>query len=630
LLQVDYCYYIYYYYYGGDDYSMHEGIMQHSELAAKEGRMATLRGGQILRQYCNKRTQKRQTEMCTPAVGMDMEKDQSLRFTTMSPIRVRDSGSVTSPEPIKVKSLTDSKLSTSQTQVIVRKFSLPPYGSAKPKQRWKQLCNLQHEMTTTLPMSSVKILRPSTPLIREYRPGTLQSYPAGTLDVMNSTSQEPQTLKKVDLDSSASSKEENSVHSVSRPVNIKTVTSDDTLVSKIDDVSVEEILDMAEEIPEVAAVAEVSNVGGTIKFGPFETAYSNIGMVGGKFMIFQPFPGTKHVSQQEGGNSKVNMIVLKSPQGAAVEAVSGRRVIKSVVGEKEMARSLLKTSLMQGSVKAGSELSSKEHGAMQENLKYNSEPTMKERNVVGGNLKLNSQFVNKEQHVEQTRVKHNSEPDNKQQNVVQENLKLSSDLCKNEQNVKLRSCKNNTESASEKQIVTYGDLKHGCGPRSGDQNVVSCGNLKSASERSTKEQNIVAVDQLPQEHNCLKVAQDGLQDTVTEPLQVTAVVAPQQTSAQNKNSRVAYFDTVTEHVSAEQKQLQKLQLEILMMKRRQNIAMHVERNVLRAKELKLVQEVMLPARKVLLSEMGTQTNLFSLVEPGRMVEMTISADKPGK
>jgi hypothetical protein len=625
LLQVDYCY-IYYYYYGGDDYSMFEGIMQHSELAAKEGRMATLRGGQILRQYCNKRTQKRQTEMCTPAVGTDMEKGQSLRFTT-SPIKVRDSCPVTSPERIKVKSLPDPKLSTSQTQVIVRKFSLPPYGSAKPKQRWKQLCNLQHEMTTTLPMPSVKILRPSTPLTREYRPGTLQIYPAGTLDVMNSTSQKPQTIKKVDLDTSASSKEENSVPSLSPPVNIKTVMSDDTLVSKID-VNVKEILDMADEVQEVA---EVSNVGGTIKFGPFETAYSNIGMVGGKFMIFQPLPGTKHVIQQEGGNSKVNMIVLKSPQGAAVEAMSGKRVIKSIVGEKEVTRSLLKTSLVQGSVKAGSEQSSKEHGAMQENLKHNCEPTVKEQNVVWGNLKLNSQFVNKEQNVEQTSLKHNSEPDNKQQNVVQQNLKPSSELSKNEQNVKLGNCKNNTESSSKEQIVTDENLKHGPGTRSGDQNVVSYGKLKSVSERSSKEQNIVTVHPLPQEHNCLQVTQDGLQDTIAEPLQTTAVVAPQQTSAQNKNSHhVLHFDKVTEDVSAEQKQLQKLHLEILMMKRRQNIAMQVERNVLRAKELKLVQEVMLPARKVLLSEMSTQTNLFSLVEPGRMVEMMISSEKPGK
>lgn len=586
--------------------------MQHSELAAKEGRMVTLRGGQILRQYCNKRTQKRQTETHTPAVGTDTEKDQSLMFTTMSPIRVRDPALVTSPEPIKVKSLPDSKLSSSQTQVIVRKFPLPPYGSTKPKQRWKQLCNLQHEMTTTLPLPSVKVLRPSTPLTQEYRPGTLQSYPAGTLDVMNSTLIKIQTIKKGDLDSSTSSKEEIVVPSVSPPVNIITATSGDTLVSKIDDVIVEEILDMAEEVPEVAAVAEVSSVGGTIKFGPFETACSNIGMVGGKFVIFQPLPGTKQVIQQEGGNSKMNMIVLKSPQGTPVEAVSGKRVIKPIVGEKELTRSLLKTSLMQGNVKAGSELPSKEHGAMQENLN------------------CNSQFVTREQNVEQTSLKHNSEPDDKQQNVVQENLKHSSDQGKNEQNLKLGNCTNNTKSASKEQIVTDENLKHGLGTRIGDQNVVSYRKLKDVSEQNTKEQNIVAVHPLPQKQSCLKVAQDGLLDTVTKPLQTTAVVAPQQASVQNKNSRVVYFDKVTEDVSVEQQQLQKLHLEILMMKRRQNIAMHVERNVLRAKDLQLVQEVMMPARKVLLSEMGTQTNLFSLVEPGRMVEMTIISDKPGK
>jgi len=629
LLQVDYGFYINYFYCGGDDCIVCEGIMQHSELAAKEGRMATLRGGQILRQYCNKRTQKRQTETHTPAVGTDTGKDQSLKFTTMSPVTVRDTALVTSPEPIKVKSLPDSKLSSSQTQVIVRKFPLPPFGSTKPKQRWKQLCNLQHEMTTTLPISSVKVLRPSTPLTQEYRPGTLQSYPAGTLDVMNSTLIKLQTIKKVDLDSSTASKEEIAVPSVSPPMNIKTATSGDTLVSKIDDVNVEEILDMAEEVPEVAAVAEVSSVGGTIKFGPFETACSNIGMVGGKFVIFQPLPGTKQVIQQEGGNSKMNMIVLKSPQGAAVEAVSGKRVIKPIVGEKELTRSLLKTSLMQGSVKASSELPSKEHGAMQEDLKHNSESAVKEQNVVWGRMKCNSQFVTKEQNVEQTSLKHNSEPDDKQQNVVQENLKHSSELCKNEQNLKLGNFTNNTESARKEQIVTDENLKRGLGPRIGDQNV-SCGKLKNLSEQSIKEQNIVAVHPLPQKQSCLKVAQDGLLDTVTKPSQTTAVVAPQQASAQNKNSRDVYFDKATEDVSVEQQQLQKLHLEILMMKRRQNIAMHVERNVLRAKDLKLVQEVMLPARKVLLSEMGTQTNLFSLVEPGRMVEMTIISDKPGK
>lgn len=630
MLQVDYFFYINYVYCGGDDCIVCGGIMQHSELAAREGRMATLRGRQILRQYCNKRIQKRQTETHTPAVGTDTEKDQSLKFTTMSPIRVRDTAPVTSAEPIKVKSLPDPKLSSSQTQVIVRKFPLPPFGSTKPKQRWKQLCNLQHEMTTTLPISSLKVLRPSTPLTQEYRPGTLQSYPAGTLDVMNTTLIKLQTIKKVDLDSSTASKEEIAVPSVSPPVNIKTATSGDTLVSEIDDVSVEEILDMAEEVPEVAAVAEVSSVGGTIKFGPFETACSNIGMVGGKFMIFQPLPGTKQVIQQEGGNSKMNMVVLKSPQGAAVEAVSGKRVIKPIVGEKELTRSLLKTSLMQGNVKADTELPSKEHGAMQENMKHSSESTVKEQSVVWGRMKCNSQFVTKEQNVEQTSLKHNFEPDDEQQNVVQENLKHSSELSKNEQNLKLRNCMNNNESARKEQIVTDENLKHGVGPIFGDQNVVSCGKLKDVSEQSTKEQTIVTVRPLPQKQSCLKVAQDGLLDAVTKPSQMTAVVAPQQALPQNKDSQVVYFDKETEDVSVEQQQLQKLHLEILMMKRRQNIAMHVERNVLRAKDLKLVQEVMLPARKLLLSEMGTQTNLFSLVEPGRMVEMTIISDKPGK
>jgi hypothetical protein len=596
---------------------MFGGIMQHSEPAAKEGRMTNMHGGQVLRQYCNKRTQKRQTEVHASAVGTDTEKDQSSVFTTKLPIQVTDTCLITSPEPIKVRSLPDSKLS-SQTQVIVRKFSLPPYGSTKPKQRWKQLCNLQHEMTTTLPMSSVKILHPSTPVTREYRPGMLQSYPAGTLGVISSTLQKPQTIKKVDLDSSTFSKEDNSVSS---PVNIKSVTSlDDTLVSKIDNVSVEEILDITEEVPEVAAVAEVSSMGGTIKFGPFETAYSNIGMVGGKFMIFQPLPATKHVIQQEGGNSEVNLIVLKSPQDT--KAMSGKGGIKPIVGEKDVTRSFLKTSLMQGSVKADSELPNRERGVMQENWKHSLESTMKEQNVVWGHLKHNSQFVNKEQNTEQTSLKHN---------VVQQNLKHGSELSKNEQNVNLGNCKNNIECASKDQIVNDVNLKHGLELRSGDQNVGSCGKLKVMSEQSTKEQNVVTVHPLPQEQNCMKVTQDGLQNAVTESLQTTAVVAPQQALAQNKNSlRVVFCDKPTEDISAEQKHLQKLHLEIRMMKRRQNIAMHVERNVLRAKELRLVQEVMLPARKVLLSEMGTQTNLFSLVEPGRMVEMTISSDKPGR
>jgi hypothetical protein len=641
---------------------MGQGDMQHSAIAAKEEGMATLHGGPILRQYCNKRTRKKQIEICTSLTGMGKEKDQSSILT--SPVQVKDSHLAIASE---LKSLSDSKLSTSQPQVIVRKFTLPPFSNAyslpikpkrdtdfgKPKQRWKQLCNLQHEMTTTLAVSRVEMVAPSTPLTKEYCPGTLQSHAAGTLDIMNSTLQKLLTNKKVDADSPTQSKEGNSVPHVTSPVKIKTVTSsDDTVDSKIDYVDVEEILDTA-EVPEIAAVAEVSSTGGTLRFGPFDTAHNNIGIVGGKFVIFQPLLGTKHVVQKEGDNPKMNTVVLKSPQGAAVEAVSGKGVLKPFVGQKEVARTLLKTKLVQGNVKPSSEFASKEHGVGQKSLKHCSEPILKEQNVVWGSMKHNSPSVIKEQNVIWANQKHNSEPNTKQRNVIQGNMKHCSELfkneqnvklgnlnndtepvSKNEQNVKLGNSRNDTEPASTEQNVTDENVKHHHEPSNKDQNV-SHGNLKTISEPISEAQNIVTVHPIPQEPSCLKVAHDCVQDVLTKSTQTAAVAARQNStqtnSTQTKNSQpIKPSDKRTEDASAELKQLQQLQHEILMMKRRQNIAMQVERDVLRAKDVKLVQEVLLPARKVLLSEMGTQTNLFSLVESGRMVEMMISTGKTGK
>jgi len=604
--------------------------------------MATLYGGQILRQYCNKRIQKKQTEICDPATVMDRVKDQSSVFT-MSPFRVKDSHSVTASEPIKLKSLPDSEVSASQPKVIVRKFTLPPSRNAyalpfrskntnfgKPKQRWKQLCNLQHEMTTTLPVTRVKMLGPSTPLTREYRPGTLQSHATGKLDVTNSTVQQLLTVKKADKDSSTPSNKGSSNTSSSSPVRIKTFASPiDTVDSNTDDVDVEEILlDTAEEVPEVAAVAEVSSTGGTVRFGPFDTTQSNIGIVGGKFVIFQPLSATKQVIQHEGGNSKVNTIVLNSSQGAAVDTMNGKKVIKPFVYQKEVTSNLLKTTLLQGNVKPGSELATKEHGVVYENLKHSSEPSLKRQNVVWGSLKHNSRSVIKEQNVVWANVKHNSLPNKKQQNV-HGNLKRSSELP--EQNVKLGNLKNGTEPASKEQDITHEDMKHNLEPSDKEQDGVTHRSLKTISEPAGREQNVVTVHPMPQETNSLKVARDFLRDILTKSVRATAVGTPQQDPMQSKNIKlVELYDKPAEDANTELKQLQQLQHEILMMKRRQNIAMQVEREVLRAKDIKLVQEVQLPARKVLLSEMGTQTNLFSLVEPGRMIEMMISTDNTGK
>lgn len=650
---MDHYYYCCYY---GDVGIIFEGDMQHSAIATKEESMATLHGGQILRQYCNKRTRRtKQTEICTSPKVVDKEKDQSSVFT--SPVQVEDSHPTVASE---LKSLSDSKLSTSQPQVIVRKFTLPPFSNAyslplrpkkntdfgKPKQRWKQLCNLQHEMTTTLGVSRVKMLGPSTPLTQEYRPGTLQSYAAGTLDVMNTTLQKLLTIKEVDVDSPTQSKEENCVPCVpSSPV----ASSDDTVDSKIDYVDVDEILETAEEVPEIAAVAEVSSTGGTVRFGPFDAAHNNIGIVGGKFVIFQPLPGTKHIVQEEGGSPKVNTIVLKSPQGAAVEAVSGKKVIKPFMGQKEEARSLLRTKLTQGNIETCSEFASKEHGVWHKNLKHRFEPVMKEQNVVWGSMKHNSPSVIREQNVIWANQKCKSDPNTKQQNVIQGDVKNASELFKKEENVKrenlkndtqpgskneltvkLGNSRNDTDSASTEQNVSDENFKHHHEPSSKDQNV-SHGNLKTVTEPTSKEQNIVAVHPVPQKPICLKVAHDCLQDVVTKSPETAAVVAARQTSVQSKNIQpIKPSHKPTEDASAEWKELEQLHLEILKMKRRRNIAMKVERDVLRAKDIKLVQEVLLPARKVLLSEMGTQTNLFSLVESGRMVEMKISTDKTGK
>jgi hypothetical protein len=645
LLQVDYCYYHYYYFCGNVSYIVFGGAMQHSKLAAKEE--GTLHGRQTLRQYYNKRLQKKEIEMCTPT-GTGKKVESSV-FSVL-PAEIDNSCSVRSPEPIKLKSSPDLKLSASQPQVIVRKFTLPPFSNAyavpsrskknitfvkstaveptyvKPK-RWKQLCNLQHEMTTTLPMSRVmKMLSPSTSLTHEYCPGTLQSYAAGKLDVVNSTLQNLLSNKKVDLDST-SGKEEGSMSYALSPAKIKTVTApEDTLFSKTDDDSAEERFDTTEEVPEVAAVAEVSSIGGS-----FDTVHNNVGIVGGKFVVFQPLSQTKHVIQQEGGNSKMNTIVLKSPQGANIDIRSGKKLIKPLVGHEEVMSSALKTMLVQGSVKPSSELGSKEHGIVQENLKLSSEPTMKEQNVVWRNVKHNSQSVTKEQNVAQANVKHKSECNMKQQNVVQGNLKHSSELAKNEQTVKHESVKNESEPANKEENVAHENLKHCLESSSKERSVVSCGNMKTTFERISKEQNIVPVHPVPQETNNLTVARDHLRDVLTVSLQTAGNVAPLQESAQSKNNQpVEPSDKPAEDASIELKQLKQLQLEFLMMKRRQNIAMQVERDVLRAKNVKLVQEVQLPARRVLLSETGTQTNLFSLVEPGRMVEMMISDDKTGK
>jgi hypothetical protein len=623
--------------------------MRHSTFAAKEEDTATLHGKQILRQYCNKRTRMKQTEKCASAQGVD-KKDQSSIFTSSVQVG-EDSHSAVASE---LKLLADSKLSTSQPQVIVRKFTFPPYSSAyslptkpkknvdfgKPKQRWKQLCNLQHEMTTTLGVSKVKMRGPSTPLTQEYRPGTLQSYVAGTLDIMNNTLEKLLTGKEVDMDSPTKSKERNSVPCEATQMKINTVTaSDDTVDSQFDYVDVDKILDTAEEVPELAAIAEVSSTGGTVRFGPFDTAHKNIGIVGGKFVIFQPLSGTKQIVQQETGSSKVSTVVLKSPYGRPV----GKRVIETFMGEKGVARSLLKTKLIQGNVKPCSEFDSKEIGVYQKNSKHFFEPHMKEQNVVWGSMKHNSPSVIREQNVIWANRKHNSEPNMKHQNIIQGDIKHASELFKNEQNVKLGNMKNDTEPgskklgnwrndtdpASRKQKIADENLKRNNEPSKNDQNV-SLVNLKTVSETNTK-QNIVTVHPLQQESNCMKAAHDCLQDANTKSPNIATVSTARQSSAQSKNCQpIKPSHKYMEDASAEWKQLGKLHLEILKMKRRRNIALKVERDVLRAKDVKLVQEVLLPARKVLLSEIGTQTNLFSLVEPGRMVEMRISTDKIGK
>jgi hypothetical protein len=305
--------------------------------------------------------------------------------------------------------------------------------------------------------------------------------------------------------------------------------------------------------------------------------------------------------------------------------------------------------LMQGNVKTCSEFASKEHGVGYKNLKHRFEPVMKEQNVVWGSRKHNPLSVIKEQNVIWANQKRKSEPNTKQQNVIQGDVKYASELYKNEENVKCGNLKNDTQPGSKsEQNIKHGNSRNDSDPATTEQNVtdenlkhhhelsskdqnVSHGNLKNVSEPTSKEQNIVTVHPVPQESNCLKVAHDCLQDVLTKSLQTAAAVAARQTSVQIKNSQpIKPSHKPAEHESAEWKQMEQLHLEILKMKRRRNIAMKVERDVLRAKDIKLVQEVQLPARKVLLSEMGTQTHLFSLVEPGRMVEMKISTEKNGK
>jgi hypothetical protein len=544
--------------------------MRHSTIAAKEEDMATLHGGQIVRQYCNKRTRIKETEICTSAQGKE---EQASIFA--SSVEVEDSRPAFASE---LKLLSDSKLTASQPQVIVRKFSLPPFSRAyslpvrpkkdtdfgKPKQRWKQLCNLQHEMTTTLGVSRVKMRAPSTPLTQEYRPGTLQSYVAGTLDIMNSTLQRLLT----GTETPTKSKEGNSVPCES--TRTKTASSDGAVDPKFDNVDVDEILETAEQVPEVAAIAEVSSAGGTVRFAPFDTAHSNIRIGGGKIVIFQPLAIPKQIVQQESGNT----VVLKSPPSAAVEAASGKRVVKAFVGQKDAARSLLKTKLMQGNVKSCGEVASKENGVEQKNLKLCLEPVMKEQNVVWASVKHN-----KEQNVIWANQKHNSEPNMKQQTIVRGDMKHASEVFKNEQNGKLGNSKNDTEAGGTEQKGADEDS----GPSCKEQNVAQ-GNLKTATGTTAKEVSLVTVE---------------------------PTASPRQPAE-------------------DWKQMEQLHLEIMNMKRRRSIAMKVEREVLRAKDIKLVQEVLLPARKVLLSEMGTQTNLFSLVEPGRMVEMRITTDRTGK
>ncbi|PNF20576.1 hypothetical protein B7P43_G04870, partial [Cryptotermes secundus] len=315
------------------------------------------------------------------------------------------------------------------------------------------------------------------------------------------------------------------------------------------------------------------------------------------------------------------------------------------MSQMEEARSLLRMKLMQGNVKTCSEFATKEHGVGHKHLKHPFEPVMKEQNVVSGNRKHNSPSVIKEQNVIWANQKHKPEPSTKQQSVIQGDVKHASELyknernikcgnlkndtqpgSKNEQNVKHGNSRNDTDPASTEQNITDENLKHDDEPSSKDQNV-SHRNLKNVSEPTSKEQN-VAVHSVPQEAQCLKVAHDCLQDVLTKSPQTAALVAARQSSVQSKNSQsIKPSHNPTEDASAEWKQMEQLYLEIMKMKRRWNIAMKVERDVLRAKDIKLVQEVLLPARKVLLSEVGTQTNLFSLVESGRMVEMKISTDK---
>ncbi|KDR20472.1 hypothetical protein L798_04770 [Zootermopsis nevadensis] len=610
--------------------------MQHVKCAAEEEEEeVALHGRPILRQYRNKRTRNEHCEIYTPAAHTDKKEAQSSIFHVL-PAHFKDSCSVLPLEPIQLKSSPDSEPSTSEPQVIVRKFTLPPFRSAyalpelltsepqvivrkftlpslsgayalpkrskkdvnfgKPKQRWKQLCNLQHEMTTTLPVRSVvKMMGPSTPLTQEYCPGTLQSCAAGKLDVVNSSLQKWLTVKEVNLDSSNPSKDEGSVSSASS-VKMKTVTPPKGALGSKIEVGVEERLGTAEDVPEVAAVTEVSSTGGTVTVGAIDAVHSNVGIVGGKFLIFQPLSQTKPVVQQEGSNSKANTIVLKSPQDVIKDAKNAKNVIKPFVGQAEVMSDSLKTVLVQGSVKPSFELSRKQRGIVQENLKPNSEPTTREQNVVWGSLK------------------HKSSSNIKERNVVRGNSKHRSEVPKNGENDNL---KIDAEPALEENATHDHDI--------------SRGNLKTISECASKEQNIVAVHPIPQETNNLGVARESLQDALTFSLQTTGIVAPQQTSAQNKNSEcVEPPDKPAEDENVELKQLKQLQHEILMMKRRQNIAMQVDRKVLRAKDVKLVQEFHLPARRVLLSETGTQTNLFCLVEPGRMVEMMISADKTGE
>ncbi|KAJ4444625.1 hypothetical protein ANN_06421 [Periplaneta americana] len=743
--------------------------------------MATLHGGQVLRQYCNKRSRKREAE----CVNKDEEeKDKSSMITTMP-----DSHHSSPCEPMKSKSPDKTISLTSQPQVIVRKFTLPALNSshfnlsdrtkrnpnfAKPKQRWKQLCNLQHEMTTTLPVSKVKVLSSSPQLTREFRPGTLQSYPSGKLDIMSSTLHQLLTSNTTGLDSTPNAKAgkpkhlasplqkspssshktpsstfksassppvksssspvvksvSSSVKSVSSPVKSTTVSSpavksvsssiksvssppvksatvsspsiksvspppiesmpsspvksmsflpiksmssppvqsassppiqsvpsppvitttspvfpvlktttvpptEDPEVSKDDCVNVEQMLDTAEEVPYVAAVAEVSSSSGTIRLGPFDTSNNDIGIVGGKIVIFQQLQGNK----LDAGNDKVGTLVVQNNQSAAVDAKSGKIIIGPFVGQKEPIKSVLKNTLIHGSSKINSEASGKEiNDSMQEDLKqlpkeqtgsiiHNSESSIKEQvelqgiskcnpnvptkkqNVIWGNAKLNSERFRKEEINDAVATKCNSEMTSDNQKIIQRSVKL-------------------TEVEKKEQTVTQGNLKHELESTHKEQKTGTQGNLKNNSE-VVNNGHVLTAHSLFSDPNLQKANRENFQEVINR---LKAVISAQKGTEQIKNYESG--DKLAGDVSMEslKKPLtsQQLQHQIALMKARQSIALQVEREVLRAKERSLVQEVNLPARKVFVAETSTQTSLFSLVEPGRMVEMLINTDKNGE